>query len=169
MTNALQKVNERKQLRAAANAVDTKLIPGNKIYDTYTTKIDSNVRRIPFGMIIIVGIITIMALFITYLSVRVNEINTEISTLNSDLAEIREQTADAKAALADKKDITAIRTAAESYGMVRAETLPSHYVSVESEDQIVVYDDKAEDGEVSFLSLMSAFRDSINSFIEYLR
>ena len=155
--------------KAAANAVDTKKLPKNKIYDTYTTNTDSNVRRIPFGMITVVFFLTIMALFVAYLSVRVNEMNTEIADLNSSLASIREQTADAKAALAEKKDITEIRRAAEAYGMVRAETLPSHYVSVESEEEILVLDDSAENEELSFLSLMSAFRDSISSFIEYLR
>ncbi len=169
MTNALKPISEKKLQRAEANAKDTSQMPVCRIYDTYTTKAEAETKKIPYGEIIIICIVTIMALFVTYLSVRINEINTEISSLNSSLAEIREKTAEAKAELADKKDITEIRKAAEALGMVRAETLPSHYVSVESEDEIVLFEDSSEDEEISFLSLMSALRDSINSFIEYLR
>ncbi len=167
--NALRPIDERKLQKAQANGVDTKVLPKNKIYDTYTTKTEAETKKLPYGVIIVICICTIMSLFVVYLSVRINEINSEISSLNSSLAQIREQTADAKAELADKKDITEIRKAAESYGMVRAETLPSHYVSVGGEDKVVLYGDDDEDDEISFLSLMSAFRDSINSFIEYLR
>ena len=114
-------------------------------------------------------IFTFAAIFITFLSVRVNEVNNEISALNTQLADIREKTAEAKADIFEKKDITLIRKSAEEMGMVRSEYLPSHYINVESEDRITVVAEEEKETTLGFAALLSAFGDSINSFIEYMR
>ncbi len=167
-TRAMTKA-EKAEIKKAANAVDVRALPKTKIIPSIFTTDKAAHKSIPYGMLFMICIFTIAALFITFLSVRVNEVNNEISALNSQLADIREKTADAKAEIFDKKDITLIRTTAEKYGMVRSEYLPAHYISVDAEDKVTVYDEAEDDREYTFAALLSAFGDSITSFLEYIR
>ena len=159
----------KKELKAQANAVDVRALPKTKIVSSVFTTDKAAHKSVPYGMLFMICIFTIAALFITFLSVRVNEVNNEISALNSQLADIREQTADAKAEIFEKKDITTIRQTAERLGMIRSEYLPAHYITVDAEDKVTVYEEEEEDKEYSFTALLSAFGDSIASFLEYLR
>lgn len=160
---------QKRELQKAADAVDIRTLPKTKIVSSVFTTDKAAHRTVPYGMIFMICIFTIAALFVTFLSVRVNEVNNEISTLNSRLADIREQTADAKAEIFEKKDITVIRKTAEKYGMVRSEYLPAHYITVEAEDKVTLTPDEENDKEYSFAALLSAFGDSIASFLEYIR
>ena len=176
MKNAVVQVNRavmtkdrKREMRAAADSVDVRSLPRTKIVASVFTSDKAAQRNIPYGVLFMICIFTIAALFITFLGVRVNEVNNEISTLNSRLADIREQTADAKAEIFEKKDITAIRTAAEEMGMVRSEYLPAHYITVEAEDKVTVYAEAEETTEYTITTLLSAFGSSITSFIEYIR
>lgn len=161
--------SEKRELQKNYDAVDVRSLPKTKIVSSVFTTDKAAHRTVPYGMIFMICIFTIAALFVTFLSVRVNEVNNEISTLNSQLADIREQTADAKAEIFEKKDITLIRQTAEKYGMVRSEYLPAHYITVEAEDKVTITPDEENDREYSFAALLSAFGDSISSFLEYIR
>ena len=167
-TRALTKA-EKAELKKAANEVDVRALPKTKIIPSVFTSDKAAHKSVPYGMLFMICLFTIAALFITFLSVRVNEVNNEISSLNSQLADIREKTADAKAEIFDKKDITLIRTTAEKYGMVRSEYLPAHYINVDAEDKVTVYEEKENDKEYNLTALLSAFGDSITSFLEYIR
>ncbi len=176
MNNAVIKSNnakltrqQKRELQKAADAVDVNALPKTKIISSVFTRDKASRRTVHYGMLFMICIFTIAALFVTFLSVRVNEVNNEISALNSQLADIREQTADAKADIFEKKDITEIRKTAERYGMVRSEYLPAHYITVEAEDRITVTEEEEEEKEYTFAALLSAFGDSISSFLEYIR
>lgn len=160
---------EKRELQKAADKVDVNALPKTKIVSSVFTSDKAAHRTVPYGMLFMICIFTIAALFVTFLSVRVNEVNNEISVLNSRLADIREQTADAKAEIFEKKDITLIRSTAERYGMVRAEYLPAHYITVEAEDRVTLTPDEENDREYSFAALLSAFGDTVSSFLEYIR
>ena len=176
MKNAVVKMTEKqlaraekKNIRIAADATDIRTLPKTKIVSNVFTR-DRAVRKsIPFGLLFSICIFTFAAIFITFLSVRVNEVNNEISALNTQLASIREQTAEAKADIFEKKDITLIRQTAEEMGMVRSEYLPAHYITLQTEDKVTVYAEENEEREFGFAALLSAFGDSINTFIEYMR
>ena len=160
---------EKKQRQDELDAVDVNAFPKTKIIPSVFTTDKAARRTVPYGTLFIICIFTIAALFVTFLSVRVNEVNNEISTLNTKLADIREQTADAKAEIFEKKDITLIRQTAERYGMVRSEYLPAHYITIEAEDKVTVTEEEEDEREYSFAALLSAFGDSISSFLEYIR
>ena len=176
MNNAVVKSNkaslskaEKRELQKAADAVDVRSLPKTKIIPSVFTSDKAAHRTVPYGMIFMICLFTIAALFVTFLSVRVNEVNNEISALNSQLADIREQTADAKADIFEKKDITLIRQTAERRGMVKAEYLPAHYITVETEDKVTLTPDEENDREYTFGALLSALGDSVASFLEYIR
>lgn len=160
---------QKRELQKAADAVDVRALPKTKIITNVFTSDKAEHRSVPYGIIFMICIFTVSALFVTFLSVRVNEVNNEISTLNSKLADIREQTADAKADIFEKKDITLIRQTAERYGMVRSEYLPAHYITVTAEDKVTVTEEAENEKEYTFAALLSAFGDSISSFLEYIR
>lgn len=160
---------EKRELQNQIDAVDVRALPKTKIVPSVFTTDKASHKSVPYGTLFVICIFTIAALFVTFLSVRVNEVNNEISTLNSRLADIREQTADAKAEIFEKKDITVIRQTAERYGMVRSEYLPAHYITVEAEDKVTVESEEENEREYSFAALLSAFGDSIASFLEYIR
>lgn len=162
-------VIEKKRVKAGLNAVDVNALPKTKIISSVFTTDAETHKSIPFGVLFMICIFTIAAIFITFLSVRVNEVNNEISDLNSQLAEIREQTAEAKADIFEKKDITMIRQTAEELGMVRSEYLPAHYITVNTEDRVTVYAEEEEQRQIGFAALLSAVGDSVSSFVEYMK
>jgi len=160
---------EKREIRARANETDIRTLPKTRIVSSVFTREQTVRKSVPYGLLFMICIFTFAAIFITFLSVRVNEVNNEISALNTQLADIREKTAEAKADIFEKKDITLIRKSAEEMGMVRSEYLPSHYINVESEDRITVVAEEEKETTFGFAALLSAFGDSINSFIEYMR
>ena len=161
--------NDKLAKKEQYNSVDIGSLPKTKIVSSVFTTDKAAHRSVPYGVLFIICLFTIAALFITFLSVRVNEVNNEISALNTQLSDIREKTADAKADIFEKKDITLIRNTAERYGMVRSEYLPAHYISVKADDTVTVYGEETENRDYNFASLLSAFGSSITSFLEYIR
>lgn len=160
---------EKNRIREEANIVNIRSLPKTRIVSSVFTRDQANRKSVPYGLLFMICIFTFAAIFITFLSVRVNEVNNEISALNTQLADIRERTAEAKADIFEKKDVTLIRRSAEKLGMVRSEYLPSHYINVEKEDKVTVCAEEEREVRFGFAALLSAFGDSINSFIEYMK
>ena len=141
------------------------------------TKIVTNVftldgkefKPVPYGILFMIAIFTVAAIFLTFLTTRINTVSREIADLNTQLAEIRCETAQAKADIFQKKDITEIRAKAEEMGMVHYSKLPSHYLHVATEDKIIVLleeDDDTQD--INLGILLSALRTSIYDFVKHI-
>lgn len=112
--------------------------------------------RVPVSAMAAIAVFTISMSLIVSGSVMVGEATGQIGRLDSQITSLKAEEADLQGKLDLKYTVEQIEADAKELGMVKRQQVDSEYISLDSEDQIEIYDD-GEKENVGLSALLSAF------------
>lgn len=112
--------------------------------------------KLPVAAMSALAVFTVSLGLIVSGSVMIGSASGEIGRLNSEIAALEAQETDLEGKLDLKYSISQIEADAEALGMIKMEHADNQYISVATDDDVIVYD-KEEDKSVGLAALLAAF------------
>lgn len=123
-------------------------------------------KPFPFGVVLVLSVITALFLFMMMNYAEIDQYNGEIRDLRNELAEMQAEQKKLEVRLKNKDDRNAYEQyATEQLGMVKADSLDKYFVTLSPEDktEIMEYDEEEDSG---FGYLLSGLAEVVRGFFE---